>query len=51
MTLKRSVNVMPKEIRDILRLRGLMSVYESRPAYHRNDYLGWFARAAQEETR
>lgn len=51
MALKRTVNVMPKEIRDILRSRGLMSAYESRPAYQRNDYLGWIARAVQEETR
>lgn len=42
---------MPKEIRDILRSRGLMNAYESRPAYQRNDYLGWIARAKQEETR
>lgn len=51
MPLKRTVNVMPKEIRDILRSRGLMNAYESRPAYQRNDYLGWIARAKQEETR
>lgn len=51
MALKRTVNVMPKVIRDILRSRGLMSAYESRPAYQRNDYLGWIARAKGEDTR
>ena len=51
MTQKRTVNVMSKEIRDVLRSHGLMRAYESRPAYQRNDCLGWIARAKQEETR
>jgi uncharacterized protein YdeI (YjbR/CyaY-like superfamily) len=28
-----------------------MDAYEARPAYQRNDYLGWFTRAKLPETR
>lgn len=28
-----------------------MADYEARPAYQRNDYIGWITRAAREETR
>ncbi len=28
-----------------------MSAYEARPAYQRNDYLGWITRAKRPETR
>ena len=51
MALKRSLNVMPKDIREMLQARGLMSAYEARPAYQRNDYIGWIVRAKREETR
>ncbi len=51
MTLTRNINPMPEHVRDALRARGLMSAYEARPDYQRNDYLGWIVRAKREETR
>ncbi len=51
MSLKRSVNVMPDDIREALKERGLMNAYDARPAYQRNDYIGWIVRAKREETR
>ena len=49
--LKRDVNPMPKEIRELLVKRGLLELYKARPAYQRNDYLGWIASAKLEETK
>jgi uncharacterized protein YdeI (YjbR/CyaY-like superfamily) len=42
---------MPDDVREVLEQRGLMAEYEARPAYQRNDYLGWMARAKREATR
>ena len=50
-TLKRDINPMPADIRAALEERGLMAAYDRRPAYQRNDYLGWIARAKLDETR
>jgi uncharacterized protein YdeI (YjbR/CyaY-like superfamily) len=49
--LKREIQPMPDDIREALIQRGLMEQYEGRPAYQRNDYLGWIARAKREATR
>ena len=49
--LARAINSMPAEVRTALEERGLMAEYEARPAYQRNDYLGWIARARRPETR
>ena len=49
--LARAINPMPAEVRTALEERGLMAEYEARPAYQRNDYLGWIARAKRPETR
>lgn len=49
--LARAINPMPAEVRTALEERGLMAEYEARPAYQRNDYLGWIARARRPETR
>jgi uncharacterized protein YdeI (YjbR/CyaY-like superfamily) len=49
--LKRPRNAMPASIRDALTERGLMEAYRARPAYQRNDYLGWIKRAKQDATR
>lgn len=51
MTLKRAKNPMPEDVRDALESRKLMAAYEARPAYQRNDWLGWIARAKQPATR
>ena len=42
---------MPEIVRSALEKRGLVAAYEARPAYQRNDYLGWIAQAKREETR
>jgi uncharacterized protein YdeI (YjbR/CyaY-like superfamily) len=49
--LKRAVQPMPGTIRAALEKRGLIAAYEARPAYQRNDYLGWIAQAKREETK
>jgi uncharacterized protein YdeI (YjbR/CyaY-like superfamily) len=51
MPLKRDLNPMPDFVRDALNARGLMGVYQGRPAYQRNDYLWWIASPKREETR
>jgi uncharacterized protein YdeI (YjbR/CyaY-like superfamily) len=30
---------------------GLMNAYQDRPAYQRNDYIGWIERAKRQETK
>ena len=42
---------MPAAIRRTLITRGLMAAYRLRPAYQRNDYLGWIERARLDTTR
>ena len=49
--LKRDINPMPKGIRALLMKHGLLKLYNARPAYQRNDYLGWISRAKREETK
>lgn len=49
--LKRAKQPMPAFIKDALIERGLMDAYKARPAYQRNDYLGWIARAKREDTK
>lgn len=49
--LQRPLQPMPQDIVELLEQRGLVADYEARPAYQRNDYLGWIARAASDETR
>lgn len=51
MALQRKINPMPDEVRDALLDQGLMDAYEARPAYQRNDYLGWISRAKLPQTR
>lgn len=51
MTLTRDLNPMPDWVREALASRGLLEAYGERPAYQRNDYLGWIGRAQREETR
>ena len=50
-TLKRNVNQMPKHIRALLMRHGLLKLYNARPPYQRNDYLGWISRAKLETTK
>ena len=47
----RSRYPMPDFIRDALNEHNLMDVYQARPPYQRNDYIGWITRAKREETK
>ena len=49
--LKRPLNPMPPEIAERLKAEGLEAAYDARPAYQRNDYLGWIAQAKRADTR
>jgi len=42
---------MPDDVRRALVDRDLMDDYRARPAYQRNDYLGWIDRAKRPATR
>jgi uncharacterized protein YdeI (YjbR/CyaY-like superfamily) len=42
---------MPDSLRAELEAANLMPAFRQRPAYQRNDYLHWIARARQTETR
>jgi uncharacterized protein YdeI (YjbR/CyaY-like superfamily) len=50
-SLKRPVNKMPAHIIELLSKEGLTEAYNARPAYQRNDYLGWISRAKLEATQ
>lgn len=51
MALKRDRNSMPHFVRDALLGEALMTAYDARPDYQKNDYLGWITRAKLEATR
>lgn len=48
--LQRPTHTMPDFVQEALEARGLMTLYERRPAYQQNDYLSWITRAKREET-
>ena len=49
--LKRPLAEMPDHLRAELEAADLMRAFQQRPAYQRNDYLHWIARAHHPETR
>jgi uncharacterized protein YdeI (YjbR/CyaY-like superfamily) len=49
--LKRARNRMPSCVKAALTDHGLMEAYKGRPAYQKNDYLGWIGAAKLEATR
>ncbi len=49
--MKRPANRMPDFVRVALESHGLFDLYDQRPWYQRNDYLGWINRAKREETK
>ncbi len=51
MTLRRPLIDMPPDVEERLLGLRLMQAYLERPAYQRNDYLGWISRAKRTETR
>lgn len=48
---KRARHKMPAAIRTALSKRGLLAAYNARPAYQRNDYLGWIDAAQRDATK
>ena len=49
--LTRPINPMPPEVERALVDAGLLELYQARPPYQRNDYLGWIDRAKRPETK
>lgn len=49
--LQRPIHPMPACVKNALEERGLMAAYNDRPAYQRNDYIGWINRAKRQETK
>ena len=49
--LKRPRHPMPEFIEQALKERALMDAYMDRPAYQRNDYIGWINQAKRQETK
>ena len=49
--LKRPLQPMPDFVREALETHGLMAAYKARPAYQRNDWLGWINRAKRDDTK
>lgn len=49
--LKRPVNPMPEDIEKTLKKRNLITAYKRRPAYQKNDYIGWITKAKTKVTR
>ncbi len=48
---RRPRHPMPDDVRSALDERALMQAYLDRPAYQRNDYLGWIDQARRPATR
>lgn len=48
---KRPRQSMPTHVRTALREAGLIAAYNARPAYQRNDYLGWIGNAERDATK
>jgi uncharacterized protein YdeI (YjbR/CyaY-like superfamily) len=49
--LKRSMHPIPEFVKQAIEERGLMDEYENRPAYQRNDYIGWINQAKLQKTK
>jgi uncharacterized protein YdeI (YjbR/CyaY-like superfamily) len=49
--LSRPRHPMPDFVKDALIENDLFDVFQSRPAYQQNDYLGWINRAKRPETK
>lgn len=49
--LSRPIQPMPGDVAERLERSGLAALYATRPAYQRNDYLGWIAGAKRPQTR
>jgi uncharacterized protein YdeI (YjbR/CyaY-like superfamily) len=50
-TLTRKIYRLPVALKRRMEAEGVLELYQQRPPYQRNDYLGWIARAKQEATQ
>jgi uncharacterized protein YdeI (YjbR/CyaY-like superfamily) len=50
-TLTRSLNPVPRNLKQNLETKGLWAAYLARPPYQRNDYIGWISSAKLEPAR
>ena len=48
---RRPRHKMPSAVRAALQERGVLGAYNARPAYQRNDYLGWIDAAHRDATK
>ena len=48
---KRPRHRMPAGVKAALSNRGVLKAYNARPAYQRNDYLGWIAQGKTDATQ
>ncbi|MCW8899688.1 MAG: YdeI/OmpD-associated family protein [Gammaproteobacteria bacterium] len=49
--LKRQRYSVPDFVKNALEKHGLMKKYNERPAYQKNDYIGWINSAKKQETK
>ncbi len=49
--LKRPKYTMPDYIQEALESDNLLQDYKERPAYQKNDYIGWIEQAKKQETK
>lgn len=47
----RARHPMPDDVIEAIEREGVLADYEARPAYQRNDYLGWIGQARRAGTR
>ena len=50
-SLSRPIHPVPDFVREALEAKGVTAAYEARPAYQRNDYVGWISRAKRPQTK
>jgi hypothetical protein len=50
-SLKRSIHRLPDFVEKSLIDNFLVDIYITRPAYQKNDYIGWITRSKREETK
>lgn len=48
---KRPTHKMPGDVAAAIKSGGVRADYDARPAYQRNDYVGWITAAKTDETR
>jgi uncharacterized protein YdeI (YjbR/CyaY-like superfamily) len=49
--LRRKLYEMPADVKLALEVNAVRADFDHRPAYQRNDYLGWITRAERQDTR